>query len=109
MREKAPDLQRLHAADSGICSDCRRRVLYCFLSLSVSVFSHILNSIPAKSDDYVRVMPQVAMLDPEQQQTLDAHNSERQNFSVFGVDPLQWSPELAQWAQQQGCSVLISD
>jgi cysteine-rich secretory family protein len=32
------------------------------------------------------------------QQTLEAHNRERQNYP--GVGPLQWSPELAQWAQE---------
>jgi Cysteine-rich secretory protein family len=35
---------------------------------------------------------------PEQQQTLEAHNRERQHYP--GVGPLQWSPELAQWAQE---------
>ena len=39
-----------------------------------------------------------AGLTAEQQQMLDAHNRERQNYP--GVGPLQWSPELAQWAQE---------
>jgi pathogenesis-related protein 1 len=37
-------------------------------------------------------------LTPEQRQALEAHNRERQNYA--GVGPLQWSPELAQYAQQ---------
>jgi pathogenesis-related protein 1 len=39
-----------------------------------------------------------AGLTAEQQQMLDAHNRERQNYP--GVGPLQWAPELAQWAQE---------
>ena len=43
---------------------------------------------------------------PEQEQAvLQAHNAERQQLATFGVQPLQWSPELAalarDWAQQQ--------
>ena len=37
-------------------------------------------------------------LTAEQQQTLEAHNRERQNYP--GVGPLQWSPELGQYAQE---------
>jgi tectonin-like protein/cysteine-rich secretory family protein len=39
-----------------------------------------------------------AGLTAEQQQMLDAHNRERQNYP--GVGTLQWAPELAQWAQE---------
>jgi pathogenesis-related protein 1 len=37
-------------------------------------------------------------LSAEQQQTLEAHNGERRNYP--GVGALQWSPELAQYAQE---------
>jgi pathogenesis-related protein 1 len=40
----------------------------------------------------------------EELETLAAHNSERQNYSSYGVGPLQWSHELAwyarEWAQK---------
>jgi pathogenesis-related protein 1 len=36
----------------------------------------------------------------EEQETLAAHNSERQNYSAYGVAPLQWSPELARYAHE---------
>jgi uncharacterized protein YkwD len=37
-------------------------------------------------------------LTADQQQILDTHNRERQNYP--GVGALQWSPELARWAQE---------
>jgi pathogenesis-related protein 1 len=36
----------------------------------------------------------------EEQETLAAHNSERQNYSAYGVGPLQWSPQLARYARE---------
>jgi pathogenesis-related protein 1 len=53
----------------------------------IAAVAAMLFSAPALAD----------MTPAEQQQTLAAHNTER---AIIGVNPLQWSPELARFAQQ---------
>ena len=53
----------------------------------------------------VRLTYESGMSPEEERSVLDAHNNERQLYSPFGVQPLQWSPELAKiaadWARTQ--------